>query len=347
MPMSAFEQLRVDMSGYMPASILAAQAELDFSTVLLQNGNCCSAAELAGICSCDRRGTEALLDALCGMGYFVKSKKADEAKYAVADAYTTYMDSRHVDSCIPLMRHMACVQRSWAQLAWAVKDGTPVERAASILGPEQDGISFIMAMNTIGRTLLKGVVDSLVEAGILSFDKQSARILDIGGASGTYTEAFLRHLPTSTAAIFDLPVGIAQAKKRFADSELEPRVTLVAGDYTTDALPSGFDFAWISAIIHQMGRSESRALYAKTLAALNPGGMVAVRDYVMCEERTSPVDGALFGINMLVNTPSGRVYTFEEIKEDLELSGFTQIKHAVDVPSMCAVVTAKKSNDQV
>ena len=70
--------------------------------------------------------------------------------------------------------------------------------------------------------------------------------------------------------------------------------------------------------------------------------IVGVRDYVMRQDRTYPVDGALFGINMLVNTQNGMVYTYEEIREDLELAGFTQVVHAVDVPSMSAVVTAKK-----
>jgi len=54
------------------------------------------------------------------------------------------------------------------------------------------------------------------------------------------------------------------------------------------------------------------------------------------------MEGALFGINMFLNTPSGMVYTYREIKEDLEQAGFTQVAHAVDVPSMAAVVTAKK-----
>lgn len=341
MTMTAFEKVRNDMSGFMQASVLAALAELDFGTVVLCNGNSCTAAQLAQICACDRRGTEALLDTLVGMGYFVKHQRGADAHYAVEEAYTVCFDSRHPDSCIPLIRHLACVQRSWVQLAQAVKTGVPVERAPSILGADEDRVSFIMAMNAVGRTLLDGVMRSLAEAGVLTFARPDVRILDIGGASGTYTEAFLRHLPQSTAVIFDLPVGIAQARKRFAGAELAPRVTLVAGDYTTDDLPGGCDFAWISAIIHQMGRRESRQLYAKARAALNPGGLVAVRDYVMDDDRTTPVDGALFGINMLVNTPHGMVYTFQDIREDLEAAGFTDVKHAVDVPTMCAVVTAR------
>jgi hypothetical protein len=342
MTTSAFERLRRESMSYMQVSILAALAELDFGTVILQNNNSLGAAALADQCSCDRRGTEALLDALSAMGYLRKSGTGEDARYAVAEEYKDYLDSRHPSTFIPMMRHMACGQRAWARLTWSVKDGRPQERVPSILGAKQDGISFIMGMNSIANKLVGPVVNSLRKAGGLSFSKQNPRILDIGGASGTYTEAFLRELPEASAAIFDLPVGITQAKSRFTGSDLETRVTLVEGNFTKDPLPPGFDFAWISAIIHQMSRSESRTLYGKALAALNPGGMVAVRDYVMSEDRLSPEEGAIFGINMFVNTQSGMVYTYKEIKEDLELAGFANVAHAVDVPSMAAVVTAVK-----
>lgn len=342
MTMTPFDRLRNEMSAYMRTSVLAALAELDFGTVILQNGNSLSAAEIAGQCSCDRRGAEVLLDALAAMGYFIKSG----TRYSVAEEYTMYLDSRHPSTYIPMMRHMACGQRSWARLTWSVKDGRPQERIPSCLGAEQDRVSFILGMNSIALHLVEGVMTSLLRAGVLPLARHDARILDIGGASGTYTEAFLNKMPGSSAAIFDLPVGIAQASKRFTGTEMATRITLVEGDFSTDALPSGFDFAWISAIIHQMDRAESRMLYAKTLDALHPGGMMAVRDYVMSDDRTRPADGALFGINMFVNTRNGMVYTFKEIKEDLEAAGFIDVIHAVDVPSMAAVVTAKKPGNR-
>ena len=107
-------------------------------------------------------------------------------------------------------------------------------------------------------------------------------------------------------------------------------------------MPAGCDFAWISAIIHQMSRAESRSLYKKALAALNPGGLVAIRDFVVDETRTSPVAGTFFGVNMLVNTETGRVYSLSEISEDLAAAGFAEARLAVDVPTMCAIVTARK-----
>ena len=338
------EHLHREMTGFMQSSILAAMAELDLGTAILEYGNGATRAALARRLECDPRGLEALLDALAAMGYLVKHGAGEAAEYCVADAYRELLDSRHPTTFIPIMRHMACVMRGWTRLTWSVKDGGRQERPASILGPEQDRVSFIMGMNSIAVSLVDGTMQSLREAGILPLEKADARILDIGGASGTYTQAFLEGLPGTRATIFDLPAGIEQARKRFSGTALEERVTLVEGDFTRDSLPEGHDFAWISAIIHQMNRQDSRALYGKTREALNPGGIVAVRDYVMNPDRTAPVDGAFFGINMLVNTERGMVYTLDEIREDLELAGFTSVSLAVPARSMSAVVVAQKAD---
>lgn len=120
------------------------------------------------------------------------------------------------------------------------------------------------------------------------------------------------------------------------------RVELIEGDFTKRGFPQGFQLAWISAIIHQMSREESRDLFAKAFACLDPGGLVAVRDFVMDASRTAPPAGALFGVNMLVQTGGGRVFTFGEIREDLEAAGFADVRLAVDSPSMSAVVTAAR-----
>ena len=329
-------------SAFQQSSVLVAAAELDCWTVILEHGNLLAAGALAEKIKADPRGTAALLDALAALGFLSKKGAGDSAGYCVPDRFMPYLDSRHPDTFIPMLRHMGCVQRSWTQLAWAVKDGKPPVRPPSILGEEQDDVSFIMAMNSVARTLVDDVTRSLRQAGVFDFPKEDIRFLDIGGASGTYTLAFLQAMPRSTATIFDRPVGIAEAGNRFQGSEYESRVRLEAGDFYVDALPQGFDFAWISAIIHQHGRDESRSLYRNALQALVPGGKVAVRDFIMSPDRTSPRAGALFGINMLVNTGTGMVYTYDEVKEDLESAGFIDVVYAVPADTMAAVVVARK-----
>ncbi|MCR5563006.1 MAG: methyltransferase domain-containing protein [Desulfovibrio sp.] len=338
-----FVQLDNDSSGFMRASVIAAMAELDVATAILTLGHSATSAQIAKECGSDARGMEVLLDALVALGYFSKSGTGTTAKYPVVPQYASLLDSREAASYVPMLRHRARLQRHWSRLSWAVKEGKPQkEKAASFLGEAQDGVSFITAMNAIALRLAAKTMEDLEQAGLFDSLPPDARILDIGGASGTYTETFLRRMPHATATIFDLPAGIAEAKHRFEHSDMGPRVQLLEGDFTKRGFPDGFDFAWISAIIHQFGREECRSLFRKTLDALKPGAMVAIRDFVMDADRTSPEAGTLFGLNMLVSTAHGRVYTFDEIASDLYASGFQHVAHAVNEPTMSAVVTAMK-----
>lgn len=334
---SPLEQLQQDANGYMKSCVLSTLAELDLGTVLLQNNNRLNASAIAQKISCDERACEGVLDAIAALGYFNK----DSGYYSVADNYKELLDSRHPSSYIAILRHYASIQRSWMRLSWSVKSGQPQEKIPSILGAEQDKVSFIMGMNSIAVQLRDNILLSLEEANVFP-EKENMHILDVGGASGTYTEAFLRKIPNSYATIFDLPVAINQSQARFHGTDLESRVQLVEGDYYKNDLPKGFDFVWLSAVLHQMNREKSRILYKKIWDAMNANGVLAIRDYIMNEDRTSPVHGSLFAINMLVNSVSGMVYTYQEIKEDLESVGFRDICHAVDKPSMSAIVTAKK-----
>jgi len=46
----------------------------------------------------------------------------------------------------------------------------------------------------------------------------------------------------------------------------------------------------------------------------------------MNEDRTKPPAGTLFAINMLVNTRGGDTFSFREVKDGLENSGFRDVK---------------------
>ncbi|MDR2488122.1 MAG: methyltransferase domain-containing protein [Desulfovibrio sp.] len=337
-----FEELYRAAAAFEESCVLGAAAELDCCTVLLQHGNSLTAYDLAAKISCDARGTAMLLDALAAMGYLKKRGMGEDARYSVKERFRAYLDSRHPATAVPFIRHMACVQRAWTQLSPVIKHGEPPARQPSILGEEEDRISFILGMNSVALTLVDDVVSALRQAGVLSFARNEVEILDVGGASGTYSLAFLRALPEARGTIFDLPVGIGEARKRFAGTEFEQRIRLVSGDFYQDPLPRGFDFVWISAIIHQHGRAESRELYRNAMRAINPGGTVAVRDFIMSADRLSPKSGVFFGINMLVQTRSGMVYTFDEVKEDLEAAGFVDVALAVPAASMAAVVVGRK-----
>jgi SAM-dependent methyltransferase len=323
------QQILERMNGYRTACVMGAAAELDLWTALGEQS--LTAEQLAQRLACDLRALRILLDAGVALQLFEKR----DAQYSVPPELLAWLVEAGPQSVLPMLRHSACIMRAWSQLAATVKSGDPAPRQASIRGAEGDRASFIAAMHTISCPMADDLVKQL---GPLNFH----RLLDVGGASGTWTLAFLRGVPTAVATIFDLPDAIQQARHRLAGTEFAGRVALAAGDFYVDDLPDGCDFAWVSAICHQHSRRRNRELFAKVCRALIPGGRIAIRDVVMEPCRTKPLDGALFAINMLANTESGGTFTFAEYAEDLQLAGFENPQLLVKHEAMNSIVVANK-----
>ena len=304
----------LDMArSYRSACVVAAAVDLDVFSAL-SNGER-TASTLATELGTDLRATAALLDALAAMELLEKQG----AKYSVSPDVAEILTETHPRSVLPMVRHQANCLRRWVQLPHVVQSGQPADRTPSLRGEAADQAAFIGAMHNVSGP----VADKLVaELGPPRF----RHLLDIGGASGTWTIAFLRAIPDATATIFDLPDVIPMARKRITDAGLTERVTLSEGDFYTDTLPTGSDFVWLSAIVHQNSREQNRELYAKIHRALADQGTLMIRDVVMDNSRTHPAAGAMFAINMLVATEGGGTYTFDEFHEDLRVTGFVDVK---------------------
>ncbi|HOX55404.1 MAG TPA: methyltransferase [Candidatus Paceibacterota bacterium] len=314
---------------YQGAAVLAAAADLDLFGALARTP--LTAAQLARKRQCDLRALTVLLDALAALRLLVKSG----GNYVLPAGLDACLTSDGPQSVLAMAQHQANCLRRWAQLATAVKTGRPVRRTPSVRGESGDEESFIGAMHNISAPNADRVIRAVRP---LRF----RRLLDIGGASGTWTIAFLRACPSARATLFDLPHVLPMARRRLAAARLDQRVKLVAGDFTRGALPPGADLAWVSAIVHQNSRAQNRALFAKVFAVLTPGGRIAIRDILMEADRTQPVAGALFAVNMLVATRGGGTFTFAELRQDLEAAGFVETTVARADEAMNAIVVARR-----
>ena len=315
---------------YQAACILTAAADLDVFGVLADAP--LRGEELAHRLNSDHRGTTVLLDALVALELLEKQ----ESRYVLSPRTADLLAAEHARTMLSMVQHHGNCLRRWAQLAKVVREGKPAERHPSIRGEDADDATFIGAMHNVCRS----VVDELVEE-LQLLDLR--HLLDVGGASGTWTIAFLNSLPGAVATLFDLEHVIPLADRRIAEAGMSDRVTLVAGDFLVHPLPQGADLAWVSAIVHQNSREENRRLFSAIGAALQAGGQILIRDVLMDESRTSPVTGALFAINMLVATEAGGTFTFDELRQDLEAAGFTDVALLRRDEGMNSVVRAKKS----
>jgi hypothetical protein len=323
------EQLSELTRGYQPACIVMAAAELDVFGSLA--GRSFTAAEAAEALHADLRGMTVLLDALGALQLLDKQGE----QYRVPASLVPLLSHGRPGSQLAMMQHQANCLRRWAQLAAIVKTGQTPPRQPSIRGEAADYASFIEAMDNVSGPVAARLVASLEP---LEF----AHLLDVGGASGSWTIAFLRAHPAARATVFDLPQVIPQARQRIGQAGLGERVEFAPGDFYVDALPAGADLAWVSAIVHQNSRQQNRELFKHVHAALSAGGRILIRDFLMDGSRTRPVGGALFAVNMLSGTSRGGTYTVEELSEDLASAGFADVSVSRRDETMHSVLAARK-----
>jgi hypothetical protein len=322
------EQILDMMRAYQIPCLLAAAADLDLFEKLAPVPR--TASEVAAAASCNLRAVTILLDALASVGVIIKQ----DEQYSISPELAPFLCEVFPQSVIAMLRHQANCLRNWSRLPWTVHSGKPEYPGPSIRGEDADKASFIEAMHVVSR----GVADELVQE---IHPGNVCCVLDLGGASGSWTTAWLKAEPQSRAIIFDLPHVIPMARERFATSPFAERIELCAGDFNTDALPKGADLAWVSAIIHQNSPDQNRVLYRRIAAALEPHGWIYIRDIVMEPSRTAPVAGALFAVNMLSATEEGNSYCLTEIQEDLQSAGFMDVELVRRHEGMHSIVRAR------
>jgi hypothetical protein len=314
---------------FMGCRILLTGAELDLFTLLA--GAPLTAAQTAAATGADLRALTILLDALAALGLLAK----EEDRYRCLAPLSGLLAAGGPASVLPMVLHAASLWRRWSAL-------TAIVRGEVVPGRSEPGErdfdelrAFIEAMHVVAAPLAGGVA-AAAGAG------EARALLDVGGGPGTYTIAFLRAAPALRATLFDRPEVIAIARRHVADAGLLDRVAFAAGDFYRDELPPGHDLALLSAIIHQNSPAQNIELYGKVHRALVRGGRIIIRDHVMTADRTAPVEGAIFAVNMLVGTAGGGTYTFAEIARGLAEVGFADIRLSRAGGHMDAIVEARK-----
>ena len=256
----------------------------------------------------DMRAMEILLDALTGIGLLKKDRAGRYRNSLVSKRYL--VKSSHLYQG-EIIRHASSMWEKFSSLDEIVQTGQPAQQSRS----RYDHESFIMGMHNLSLLRTEDLISAIGLKGV-------RRMLDLGGGPGTNAIAMAKKGVKAT--IFDLPetIGIA---RRIIRQEQVKGIRLIAGDFHHDSIGSGYDLILLSQIFHAFSSEENRGILRKCRGALNSGGRVAVQDFPITESRSFPPHSALFSVNMLVATDSGRCYTVKEMKGWLYETGFRNI----------------------
>jgi ubiquinone/menaquinone biosynthesis C-methylase UbiE len=322
------ELIREIAYGFQRSRVLLSAYELGVFGTLGDHG--ASSQDVARALETDRRATDRLMNALAALGLLVK----DRETFRNTPASSKFLLPSSPDYMSGLM-HTVHLWDTWSTLSEAVRRGTSVaDQRARRTDPSTWTTAFIAAMNDRARKQAPAVAAKMEL-------KERMRVLDVGGGSGAYAVAFVRAKNGVTATVFDLPTVLPLTERYVSAEGVRERIELVAGDYTKDELPGGYDLVFLSAIIHSNSPDQNRNLIKKCVQALHPNGTVVVQDFIMDESRTNPPGGAYFALNMLVGTAAGDTYTESEVREWMEEAGLSHINR-VETPFGSAQVRGRK-----
>jgi len=321
----------LQLSGsYWSTCTLHAGVKLDVFTHLAVGPQ--TAAQLARTIAADERGLDMLLNALTAMDLLHKEGDMFRTTPFSADYLSRASDSYmgHI-----IMHHHHLVE-GWSRLDEAVRSGAPVRRRSSHEVSDEERESFLMGMFNLASHLAPRVASSLDLGG-------RRRLLDLAGGPGTYAIHFCKQNPDLTAVIFDLPTTRPFAEQTVARFDLSGRIAFRGGDITSDDIGTGYDAVWVSHLLHSEGPGASAAIVAKAAAALSPGGLLLIQEFILDDNRAAPLHPTLFSLNMLVGTPAGQAYSQGELQGMMEAAGLTAIRRLeVDLPNGAGIMAGTR-----
>jgi SAM-dependent methyltransferase len=313
-PKGGFGQIMSMVRGFQVAKMLMVAVDLGLFDFLAEPK---SAVQTAAWLKADPRATGIFLNGLVGLELL--DKDGDNFKNSeLAARYLVRGSENYRGAIVKHIEHTW--DRGWNDLKETVLAGHPptVETEKWVDGrPERDEDSvraFIWGMHAIARDLAPKVAAMLDMKGV-------RRLLDLGGGPATYAITFAQVNPGLKATVFDLPMPIEIARENIANHGLNDRVDTLAGNFLNDDIGTGYDFIWISQILHSHDVKQSQFIIAKAVAALNPGGTLAIQEFYLNPDGASPTGAAMFGVHMLAVTPRGRAYTYTEVAEWMQAAG--------------------------
>ena len=272
----------------------------------LLDGTGKTAAGVAKAISADGRASELLLNGLAAIGLLKKTG----GTYWNTPVASRYLVKGKPDYQGNILRHYGTLWENWSGLDTVLKTGRPNRKG-------HDHESFILGMHDLALQKVKKVVGSLDLKGVKT-------MLDVGGGPGTYSMGFAGRKISAT--LLDFPETLKISRRLIREAGLSHMVKLRPGDFTKDPLGGPYDLIFISQVFHSYGPKQCAAMLAKCRSSLEKGGRIVIQEFYLDETKAAPVQGALFAINMLVNTLEGRSYTPKEMISWLKKTGFTGIR---------------------
>jgi len=324
-----------DLEGYRRSAILATSIRLGIFDHIADGTN--TNAGISQAIKAPVRSTRILLDALVAMKY-LKKHRGEYSLLSISSKYLLKGSPQYLDGVAEFLVHPV-MWEAMEQLLEAVKKGTTTLSQDA----ETQEHDFWKDFARFSLWVSKPASNAIGDLIKIEEYKQTTQILDLACGSGTYGFTLAKRNPAVQVVCVDLPEVLTFSKQNAADSNLEGRVTYVAGDIFKVDFGNNFDIAIASFIFHHFDLENCEILAKRISHALKPGGTLVLHDYIPDEERSDSYDPLLFAVLMLAWTNGGDTYTFSQYQTILEKAGFHRLRlYQITSPTESSLIIAQK-----
>ena len=273
------------------------------------------------------RGTQALLDALVGLGFARvrdgRYTNAEDASFYLVEGKPAYMGAYAQLTHSPF-------GDAFRDLAEVVRTGIPRFQYTADVADNKFWEDLVVAIVPLALPVVEVVVSKpLARADALS-------MLDIGGGSGVYSARLLQQNATARATQIDW-ANTNRIARAFVDGfGVGDRFTTIDGDFhTVEFGKSAYDLVILSNICHQESPKDNLALFGKVRRALKPGGALVLSEFLLEDDRTVAFPWCgIFQVFMLIQTKEGAAWRKADFRGWLRQAGFTSVEfEATPTPS--------------
>lgn len=274
----------------------------------------------------------AAIDAGHQLGIFTRLAAGPATLDELADAAGVGAGRRRMRALCDVLAAIGAIERPAPGIARFAPAAAPPRRPVVVKagwGLLADVIRADRALEVEGGEVERRYHHHLARAGAdaareLSPMLGSGSLLDLGCSLGTYSAAFLDATPGATATLCDFGDVLELARVEMARHG--DRVRYVSGDARAAPVGVGHDTVLLANLLHLHDERIAAGLCAAAARAVADDGVVVIKDLRVDEDRSGPLEGLLFALNMAVYTGGGDVYPVSLIRAWLAAAGLTYVE---------------------
>src|SRR5688572_22418860 len=270
---------------------------------------------------------------MVGLGYLTKRGR----QYGLTPLSDTFLVRTRPSYLGAIVEESRITLPGWMQLTDVIRSGRPVMGVDTDEGREVFP-RLVRAIFPMTYNVARALVDALPAAKL----KKVERVLDVAAGSAAWSLPFAQALPNARVTVVDYPEVTGVAREYTQRFGVADRYEYIEGNLRElDLGEKEYDLVILGHIIHSEGETWGKTLLQKSYRALKPGATLVIAEMIPNDTRTGPVFPLLFGLNMILHTNEGDVFTMSQYRQWLKQAGFKNIK-TLEVPGPSPLILATR-----